>query len=417
MNAFAVLLVAVIVLVSAVISGWRLLFHLAWLMFAVTLFSYLWTRLAFRGLAVLRDSTQTRVQVGDSLKERLGLRNLSVIPKLWLEVNDGGNLPGRGAGNVISIGPTAEKRWRKRTPCSQRGRYRVGPLTISSSDPFGLFNRSITVGNVREVLVFPQVIPLNDFALPALNLPGGNIAQRHSYQNSPTVTTVRDYEPGDSLNKVSWKTTARLQKLMVKEFDLDPIADVWIVLDLNRKLHVSQATSDRRVPSDAQRQYLNSTLEYSVTAAASVASVLLDRGRSVGLLTHSGERQVVLPDRGTRQLWKILELLADVEISDTPPLRELLVTHQAFFAGNHTLVVITPDTSGQWRLGLEVSGGRAVPVTAVYVDPLSFDPRLRRVQAEGDSRRGRLYAYLLRNGDDIQEKLRPGGMRTAMGEA
>lgn len=411
------LIVAAIVLVSAVVTGWQLLFHLGWLMLAVTLFGYLWTRFAFRGLAVLRDSSQTRVQVGEALKERLGLRNLSILPKLWLEVQDGGNLPGRAAGNVVSIGPTGEKRWRKRTQCTQRGRYRLGPLVITSSDPFGLFTRSIVIGATRELLVFPQIVPLSDFQLPARELPGGNIAERRAYHSSPTVTTVRDYEPGDSLSRVSWKATARQGKLMVKEFDLDPIADVWIVLDLNRKLHVEKPTADRAVRPDARRFYLNSSLEYAVTAAASVAASMLERGRSVGLITWSHERQILLPDRGSRQLWKILEILAVAQLDDTPSLRELLVTHQTFFAGNHTLVVITPDTSGSWRAGLDVAGGRSVPATAIYVDALSFDPRLPRRAPEHDERRGRLRTFTLRNGDDLGDRLGPAGARAPLVEA
>ena len=416
LNAAAVLLLALVVLISAVTTGWRLQYHLAWLLLSVTAFSFLWTRLAFRGLAVLRDNPQTRIQVGDVLKERLGLRNMSFIPKPWLEVHDAGNLPGRTAGNVVSIPSASERRWRRRTLCTQRGVFTLGPLVVSASDPFGLFERSIRVGETHELLVFPQVVPLPDFALPALQLPGGDIARRRTFDSTPTVSTIRDYVAGDSLNKVSWKTTARHGKLMVKEFELDPVADVWLVLDLDQRRHVIQSTPDRTIAPEGERHYLNSSVEYAVTVAASVASQLLHNGRSVGLLTGSNGRQMILPDRGVRQTWKILEALAVAQLRDTDGLRELLLTHQSFFGGNQSVVVVTPDTSGSWRAGLEVSNGRTLPATAIYVDAVSFDPRLPRLLPQDRDRSGRFASFTLRNGDDPAVVLSRMGDRSAGGE-
>ncbi len=403
MKPAAVLGLALLIFIFAVSTGWRLLFHLGWLIVLVVLFSYLWTRFAFHGLRVLRETPQGRVQVGEALRERLGLRNQSVLPKLWLEVQDGGNLPGRSSGNVVSIGPSSDKRWRRKTICSQRGQYTLGPLTITSSDPFGLFTRSVEAGPRREFIVYPQVVPLTDFSLPAMELPGGNVAQRRSYNATPTVSTIREYVPGDSLSTVSWKATARNQKLMVKEFELDPVADVWIVLDLDHRLHTERAALDRELPADPERQYLNSTVEYAVATAASVASWMLEKDRSVGLIAWGQEKQIVPPDRGARQLWKILELLAVVEPAHAPPLREVLLSYQSFFAGNHSLFIITPDTSGSWHPALDLTGGRTLPVTAMYIDALSFDNRMPRLLPQQDHRRARFYSYTLRNGDDLRD--------------
>lgn len=414
MKVAGVLGLALIIFICGISTGWRLLFNLAWLIVAVTLFGYLWTQTAFRGLRVLREHPQGRVQVGEPLRERLGLRNLSMLPKLWLEVRDGGDLPGRGNGNIVSLWSTSEKKWRRKTICSRRGRFVLGPLTITSSDPFGLFSRTVQAGPRWELLVYPQLVALADFSLPALELPGGQVTQRRSFNSTPTIASVRDYAPGDSLNTVSWKATARQQKLMVKEFELDPVADVWIILDLNRRLHTEVASRDRQVPDDPERRYLNSSVEYSVTAAASVAASMLDRGRSVGLLAWSTEKLVVPPDRGARQLWKILEALAVVEPSQAPPLQEVLVSYQSFFTGNHSLLVITPDTSGGWQAALDIAGGRSLPVTALYVDATSFDSRMPRLLPQQRYQRSRIYSTTLRNGDDIADVL-GGSMRSRMG--
>ncbi len=408
MNPVAILLLAVIIGISAVATGWRLLFQLCWLLLAVLIFSYLWSRIAFWRLSILREIPELRLQVGQTLREWLVLRNPSFLPKLWIEVRDGGTLPNRQVGSVLSIPSRAERRWRRRTLCTARGLYHLGPLTISASDPFGLFTREIEAGERFDLLVYPQIVELREFPLPALELPGGTVTRRRSFQSTPNVTTVRDYLPGDSLNRVSWRATAHHQKLMVKEFDLDPVADVWIVLDLDRRLHAPKATPDRSVEPDGRRHYLNSSVEYSVTIAATVASYMLERGRSVGLLTWSGERQVLPPERGSRQLWKILEVLAVAHESQTPPLRDVLASHQQFFAGNHSLLVITPDITGRWLSGVDLAPGYNAPVTAIFVDARSFDSRLPLLRPDGAGRTGRLREFWVRNGDDIRDRLESG---------
>src|SRR6202011_6346134 len=99
--------------------------------------------------------------------------------------------------------------------------------------------------------------------------------------------------PGDAFNRIHWPTTARTTRLMVREFELDPTADVWIVLDLDID---AQAGSG-----------VESTEEYAVTAAASLARHLLDQGRAVGLVSQTAS----LPGhRGPRQVERILEVLA-----------------------------------------------------------------------------------------------------------
>ena len=60
-----------------------------------------------------------------------------------------------------------------------------------------------------------------------MELPG----KHRNTEVSPYAISVRDYYPGDPLRRIDWKTTARLDKLMVKEFEEDPQATVWILLD------------------------------------------------------------------------------------------------------------------------------------------------------------------------------------------
>lgn len=391
---------------SAVVTGWKLLFTVAWLMAAVLVFSYAWTRLAVYRLRILWEPAAAHVEVGGSLGERFGIRNPLWLPRLFLEVFDSGNLPGRARGRVVSVAPKAERRWRERTVCSVRGLYKLGPVVVSVADPFGLFRRSVEAGESRRLLVFPQIVTLPEFAMPALEMPGGLVARGRGHHSTPTVAGVRDYVAGDTLGRVHWKATARHQKLMVKEFDFDPAADVWLVLDLDRKFHIVEAQPDCAVPPPAGAYYMNSTVEYAVTVAASIGAAMLGRGRSVGLLINStAATQAIPPDRGSRQLWKMLEQLAVAAPSGSRPLQEALTSHQSFFLGNQALLVVTPDTSGRWMAALESASGRRMPVTAVMIDSTSFDRRALRPLPLSSDVRGDFVSYRVRNGDRIESVL------------
>ena len=101
---------------------------------------------------------------------------------------------------------------------------------------------------------------------------------------------------GDSLSRIHWRSSARYNKLMVKEFDLDPAIDAWIFLDLHAAVQAGEGE--------------HSTEEYGVTIAATIAHYLLRQDLSVGMVVN-GERQEFLAlDRGDRQIQHILEMLA-----------------------------------------------------------------------------------------------------------
>src|SRR5919206_492984 len=85
-------------------------------------------------------------------------------------------------------------------------------------------------------LVYLQTTPLPGFVLPSAELPGGQDVKSRTYHVTPNVAPIRDYQPGDSFNRIHWRSTARTGQLMVKEFELDPTAEVYLVLDMQERV-------------------------------------------------------------------------------------------------------------------------------------------------------------------------------------
>jgi len=235
-----------------------------------------------------------------------------------------------------------------RTLCTQRGRFRLGPITMSSSDPFGIFPVSREVPVKQHVVVLPMIIPLSGFPLPLGRLPGGEALRQRTHQVTPNASGIRDYAPGDSFSRIHWKSTARRRKLIVKEFELDPLAEIWIVLDGEDDVHVEQPSSeddDRKRADDELFQLPPSSEEYAVTAGASIAYHFLQRGRAVGLVAYGEMRHVIQPEPGDAQQYRLLESLAVFRARGDLRLENVMKIESPRIPQGATVIMISPSAS------------------------------------------------------------------------
>src|SRR4029079_17404763 len=83
-----------------------------------------------------------------------------------------------------------------------------------------------------ELTVYPMIMSLNQYTPISALQSGGGVIHRRSTVPTAAVGGIRDYTVGDAINRISWTATARAGHLMVKEFEIDPTADLWVMLDL-----------------------------------------------------------------------------------------------------------------------------------------------------------------------------------------
>lgn len=359
MRPWQALILIVLLSFFAISSGWKVLYVLAYVLLTLFILAWLWAHYSLRRLQLHRTSVSGRVQVGEMFDERLMLDNLSVFPKLWIQIADGSTLPNHRAGYVASMGGRKRAIWRARSVCRQRGRFQLGPVTASSGDPFGLFRRRISLSSSQEILVLPRVYPLSQFALFTGGLPGRGRSSRRALQATTNATTVREYMTGDSLSRIHWRSSAHHNQLMVKEFDLDPSVDAWIFLDLHEDVQAGEGE--------------DSTEEYAVTIAATIANYLLHQDLSLGMIVNGVQREYLSLDRGDRQIERVLELLAVARTGNGPSLREALALDAFQFGRNSVAIVITPSNSGDWHESLQQLQRRGVQVSVVGIDAASFE--------------------------------------------
>ncbi len=354
-------------------TGIRLFFHLFYILAALLIVSFVWAHSNVHGLEIKREPLTPRAYVGEYARERISLRNRWILPKLWVEVYDYSDLPQHGVGFVASLAGRKRQRWTARTLCVRRGRFTLGPAALISGDPFGIFRVERHLPHSSEILVYPRVVDLATVPFAGAILPGGREVRHRTYHVTPNVSTVRDYASGDSFNRIHWRTTARTGRLMVKEFEMDPTSDVYIVLDM----HERTVVTDPRFPVrfSGSNDLLESTEEYAVMTAASVGRHLLKQNRVVGLIAWGQQHQVLPAEREARQLFKLLEALAILRASGTQPLAEVLLAEGVRFGRNSTLIIITASLDLRWPAALQQILYRHVRAVVLFVDPQSFGGR------------------------------------------
>ena len=413
-RSWGIFILWLLALVFALGSRRSLAYDVFYFLTGVIVVALVWASLNIRGLAFKRGMRAQRSQVGKYFEESHELSNRSRWPKLWAEVRDFSTLPGHQVSRVVnSLGGRSVSRWQTRTLCYQRGRFVLGPVTVTSSDPLGIFRFTREIPGTSSLVVTPATVPIPHFSPPMGYLPGGKAMHRRTPYVTASVSGVRDYAPGDSFNRIHWPSSARTGRLISKEFELDPLSDVWILLDMHDD---AQAETPWSVDSTEPMPWLQrrtepgillppSTVEYGVTIAASLAQHFLQADRELGFLSYARTREVIQPDRGERQLSRLMEILAVIQGTGSIPLAQVLASEGAHLARHTTLIVITPSTDHRWVTALRGLRARGVNGVAVLLAGRTYGPAPDWEPVLADLRASGLTTYLVKRDDDLSDAL------------
>jgi len=409
----SVYIVITVSLLIGLFTGRAFFFNLAYMMVGLVVLSFLWSWTGVRWLAIARRTRSSRAQVGRHIEEAFMVRNRTLIPKLWLEVRDHSDLQGHYASQVVPVlGARSTYRWHVRTLCTARGEFQLGPLAVTSGDPFGLFVSTRHIAATSRLLVYPAVYNLSRFNLPIGMLSGGDAQRRRSHYVTTNAAGVRDYVPGDSFNRIHWRSSARKDRLIVKEFEIDPLVDVWIFSDFSAASLV-EAADVKRVDGDgpiiaSTTGLPASTEEYVASISATLMRYFVTLDRVVGFAAYTPNRDILQPDRGSRQLTRALESLAVARSKSTYTFAQMLILETPYLGRGTTLITVTSSTDSEWIREAQILSQRGISVVCVFVDPTSF----RASVANGDTidrlRLAGIPTVVVKKDDDVTAALESG---------
>jgi uncharacterized protein (DUF58 family) len=365
-------------------------------------------RYCLRNVEYKRQLSEQRVLFGEEITLTLTVENAKLLPLPWLESADaispalklrGQTLHRDVASGQLLLESLFSPTWYDRVTrrytieCRERGVHGLGPTRLRSGDIFGFVTREMSIPNQQYVLVYPLVVPITSFGLPARHPFGDRRAPRRLLEDPARIVGVRDYAYGDSLRRVHWKASARAMKLQSKVYEETTTYTLNLFLNMSARL-------------DAHYGIHPELLELSICAAASIASWACDEGYAVGLYSNSmlyipdeeshmdrtldeqgqpiqsGEEEIRAMLRRRRvhipaasnpeQKMRILEALARLQSYFGSTIEDTLQAERARLAAGSSVVLITTSISETLIEPLYRLRQNGHPVTILFVgDTLS----------------------------------------------
>jgi len=220
---------------------------------------------------------------GENVRLTLELENRSFTPisllHVWHDISSHVHVVGveharssvkRQLHHAFRLGMWQRVRRRYTVECERRGVVRVGPTEIIVTGPFGYGSAHNNCSNEVQLIVYPRVHALEELRVLPCTLLGPSTLKSFIHEDPLRIRGVREYVPGDPLNRINWKATARAARHMVHVHE--PSANVEVMFLLN--LANSDEVWFRQDASET---------EWSIEVTASLGVALLDSACSVGV--------------------------------------------------------------------------------------------------------------------------------------
>lgn len=285
--------------------------YLACLLIGLLLFGSIFALATHSRVTIERSFSPHLVRPGDKATATVTVTNLSTLPSLGATWHDtlaagvsgeaDGVLAALGGGHTVQArAQFAYSLWSQR-----RGRFDIGPLVVHVPDPFGLVFRLSTYGGTQQLIVLPRQVDLADISFGIATSSGSSRPVSRNAGIGDDDVIARDYFAGDSLRRMHWKATARRGVLMVRQEEQHDKPEVTVLLDLDAE--AQGAIGDHR-----GMWSFSPAFEWSIMAAASVATHLTKRGYAVNVVApgSSLERSIT---HGLDTVEDVLTDLATVE--------------------------------------------------------------------------------------------------------
>ena len=231
-------------------------------------------------------------------------------------------------------------------------------MTIARADPLGLVRGLSRLEAGANLLVLPR-----RYALPPIALPGsrryqpGGVALAASIGNSEEFIGLRDYRPGDPLQRIHWKSYARAGEPVVREYQDEYFERHALILDT--------FVGDERAAA----------FEDAVSIAASLACTVNTQECLLDLMFVGTESYLYTAGRGQMSTGSLLEVLAGVQLCAARPFRtlqEAVTARRALLTGSICILLAWDDARREFIRLLRALG---VPVMALVITTDNVDER------------------------------------------
>jgi len=401
-KSISLLLVVIVLIAIAWNTDITMVYIFFTIAFVILLLSFAHMYVNAPSISIERSVPETAFE-DEMLNVKMSVSNKRSIGFYFFEIKD--RFPAAQPGKeeqsifVLDISPKGEKRFNYAIDCYKRGLWRMGPIHVISQDALGFFKMKRTWSLYSDILIYPSFFRI--FVFPTLasgSVSWMGVETARISGDSHEFFGIREYERGDTISRIHWPSSAKHNKLIVKQFERNAIQEVTIVLDLKEGHDIGTGRE--------------TTLEYAVKIAGSIARYLLNSSAFVQIIGYAKEAVVLHFGKGESHVYKILEYLAKVRADGSFTLSQALEEAIFITPYSSTLVTIMLDNDMEALSSLvqfKVKGIKLIVVVlststfgqieeSEYLDveqAKRFDEALAGLEA---------YVYRISKGDDLEKK-------------
>jgi uncharacterized protein (DUF58 family) len=326
-------------------------------------------------ITVHRELTADRVTVGEPVRARLAVVNLSRFPAAGFDAIE---LVG-GEPLRVRVGPLGgggRRSTEVAIPTPSRGLVELGPVVIERRDPLGLIRRVVPLSEQAWLWIRPRVHPVRPLPLGLVLDFEGRLPE-DAPRGSTAFASLREYEPGDDPRLIHWRSTARVGTLVVRE-------------------HVDTTDPTTAIIVDTRTAVLDAdTFEAAVEMAASVAVASQRVGHEVTLSAPGEDRRAVEEAGG----YEVLDRLAALRQTDDAEPAALLRLAEHAKEGGSLVVVSGAEPGLLARLARVRRRFARVVVVAIGAEPaITRRPGLVVIHAPSAEEAARAWSRLIAGG-------------------
>jgi uncharacterized protein (DUF58 family) len=240
--------------------------------------------------------------------------------------------------------------------CERWGAFAVGPVLVRARDALGFHSWEGEIGVRQPLRVYPSVETTRSLLEPLdTQVYVGNQVSR-ARADGIEFADIREWHPGDRLRRVNWRASARRGELWVNDQHPERNTDIVLFLD---------TFTDVRLRT-------RGTLDLTVRAAASLAHRYLQHKDRVGLVSFGGYLSWLLPASGTRQLYRIVDSLLQMDIVLSFASKNIDVLPPRTLPPKALVLALTPLLDPRATAAILDLRARGFDLVVVEVSPVPF---------------------------------------------
>jgi hypothetical protein len=296
----------------------------------------------------------------------------------------------------ISIQPFNKKEYYFEHVYRYRGSYPMGVSLIEIQDFLGIFKLRRKIKKPIKLTVYPKIVNIQNMRLNTQYLPDQRSNLSSLYEDVSVIDEINKYNYGDSLKKVHWKLTAKVNELMVKKYESSTGSNAIFIMDLSKN---NFGLEKNVIIEDKHIEVVIAVLRSSIQS-----------GTTVKLVYHD-EEVWAIENKNLLDFENAYQALAKVKFNQKIDIQTIINSQITYGINKPELLISTSNVNEEIYEILFRLAAEGYDIRLIYISPeeMTGEKKQDVKQTLSDLSESGIRVYTVNMSDDIADVFDDGG--------